>query len=585
MLGAVLRGVDLTETIFEGVSLRGVDLRGASLLRHVSTVPRSTGAPRQGDFFEPASWRRPGRGRSSPAPTSRRRTSRRPTSRRHVHGRLPRRRRPHLGGADGRRSHAHQGADRKVAGADLRGPSCFSPTSPASISASASSRAPRSPRPCWCPRRPRRSSSPTASSNAPRSTTPTSSAPCSVVSRPPARAARCEAHPGVARRRIVMPFADARGPRSTAPTSRMRSSIRGSSTERPSARPTSRGEPAGRAAVSGRSLGVDAGQADFTSADLSSANLDHAVLVDATFERANLHKTRLPTPRARGRRCAGEEDGRGEDQGGAVSTPSSCRGERWRPRRRGRARCARRPIGSTAAAKVRPLRVVRTSTGASAVGGGRRDRRARSERRHHRALRRRHRRSAHRVAARRPHVRRRRQVRLVAGTDVELAAPGTIATTRARERAHRRGHLNAERIAVRASELSTVVGKWELRAQRLVEQVVDAYRDVDGLLQTRAGRCAPSSKGPIDCSRSGPTSSRARQRHRRKASAARMMPELQDGRHVQWACPTCARSLAPPAPPIPLPFPTSVRLPMALQTSPKVKIMNMDAVVLNSQIR
>ena len=81
------------------------------------------------------------------------------------------------------------------------------------------------------------------------------------------------------------------------------------------------------------------------------------------------------------------------------------------------------------------------------------------------------------------------KVKLVAGTDVELAAPGAIATTSARVSVHTtEADVNAERIGVRAAELATLVGKWELRAQRLVEQVVDAYRDVDGLLQTRAGR-------------------------------------------------------------------------------------------------
>lgn len=81
------------------------------------------------------------------------------------------------------------------------------------------------------------------------------------------------------------------------------------------------------------------------------------------------------------------------------------------------------------------------------------------------------------------------KVKIVAGTDVEIEAPGTIGTTSARVSVHTgEGDLNAERLSVRASELVTLVGKWELRAQRLVERVVDAYRDVDGLLQTRAGR-------------------------------------------------------------------------------------------------
>jgi len=81
------------------------------------------------------------------------------------------------------------------------------------------------------------------------------------------------------------------------------------------------------------------------------------------------------------------------------------------------------------------------------------------------------------------------KVKLAAGTDVELEASGTIATTSSRVSVHTgEGEVNAERLGVRAAELATLVGKWELRAQRLVEQVVDAYRDVDGLLQTRAGR-------------------------------------------------------------------------------------------------
>jgi hypothetical protein len=44
------------------------------------------------------------------------------------------------------------------------------------------------------------------------------------------------------------------------------------------------------------------------------------------------------------------------------------------------------------------------------------------------------------------------------------------------------------RVIIEARELVHNVGKWELRAQRLVERVVDAYRDASGIAETRSGR-------------------------------------------------------------------------------------------------
>jgi hypothetical protein len=44
------------------------------------------------------------------------------------------------------------------------------------------------------------------------------------------------------------------------------------------------------------------------------------------------------------------------------------------------------------------------------------------------------------------------------------------------------------KIALRANELECVAGKIELRADRIFERARDVYRDVEGLLQTRAER-------------------------------------------------------------------------------------------------
>src|SRR5436309_2643727 len=63
-----------------------------------------------------------------------------------------------------------------------------------------------------------------------------------------------------------------------------------------------------------------------------------------------------------------------------------------------------------------------------------------------------------------------------------------------------------------------------------------------------------------------------------------MMPATSKGGGVVFAMPDVCKVPAPPAPPIPVPFPNTAQVPMALATSMKVKIMNMDAVVLNSKI-
>lgn len=58
--------------------------------------------------------------------------------------------------------------------------------------------------------------------------------------------------------------------------------------------------------------------------------------------------------------------------------------------------------------------------------------------------------------------------------------------------------LSGERVIIRGNEASIEVGKLEVRAARLVERVFEAYREVDELLQTRAGRVRTLVRGALD---------------------------------------------------------------------------------------
>jgi hypothetical protein len=58
--------------------------------------------------------------------------------------------------------------------------------------------------------------------------------------------------------------------------------------------------------------------------------------------------------------------------------------------------------------------------------------------------------------------------------------------------------LSGERVIIRGAEASIEVGKLEVTAARLVERVFEAYRDVDSLLQTRAGRMRTLVRGALD---------------------------------------------------------------------------------------
>jgi len=75
------------------------------------------------------------------------------------------------------------------------------------------------------------------------------------------------------------------------------------------------------------------------------------------------------------------------------------------------------------------------------------------------------------------------ELRIAAPRDLRLAAPAGRVIVEGASIAMKSGDL-----AVDASSASFAVGQWELRAGRLVERVTDAFRSVDGLLETRAGR-------------------------------------------------------------------------------------------------
>lgn len=76
-------------------------------------------------------------------------------------------------------------------------------------------------------------------------------------------------------------------------------------------------------------------------------------------------------------------------------------------------------------------------------------------------------------------------VRITAITgDLTLSAPrGRVVIEAAAD-----VEMSASRLLQRCETIVTAVGRWELRAQRVVETAGDVYRQVDGVIQTRAGR-------------------------------------------------------------------------------------------------
>ena len=67
---------------------------------------------------------------------------------------------------------------------------------------------------------------------------------------------------------------------------------------------------------------------------------------------------------------------------------------------------------------------------------------------------------------------------------LELSAPEKLTL----HMPHGRVAIEAETLSVRAAAAEWAVGQWELRAERVVERARDAFRTVEGLLETRAHR-------------------------------------------------------------------------------------------------
>lgn len=67
------------------------------------------------------------------------------------------------------------------------------------------------------------------------------------------------------------------------------------------------------------------------------------------------------------------------------------------------------------------------------------------------------------------------RVVIQAGTDIELGATGEVA-------------VKAERLLTRVRVLAQHAERLEVSAGRIIERAREAYRDVEGLLQSRAGR-------------------------------------------------------------------------------------------------
>jgi len=94
------------------------------------------------------------------------------------------------------------------------------------------------------------------------------------------------------------------------------------------------------------------------------------------------------------------------------------------------------------------------------------------------------------------HLRTSGRLRLEAGGDLELASGGTArleasaleATTHRASLDTREAHLRAEGSRVDATTHVVQVGKLEVSAQRLIETAGEVFREVEGLLQQRAGR-------------------------------------------------------------------------------------------------
>ncbi|XXX80606.1 DUF3540 domain-containing protein [Sorangium sp. So ce134] len=77
---------------------------------------------------------------------------------------------------------------------------------------------------------------------------------------------------------------------------------------------------------------------------------------------------------------------------------------------------------------------------------------------------------------------------VVERTGVRVAAPAVDVTSDRASLHATEATVLAERIATTAAQIASTAGRMEIQAERLIERARDAYREVDGLLQTRARR-------------------------------------------------------------------------------------------------
>jgi len=71
---------------------------------------------------------------------------------------------------------------------------------------------------------------------------------------------------------------------------------------------------------------------------------------------------------------------------------------------------------------------------------------------------------------------------------IRASADELAVVTRRSELATGEATVLARKITTKATEIATVVQRYELTARRIVEKSKEAFRDVQGLLQTKAGR-------------------------------------------------------------------------------------------------
>jgi hypothetical protein len=94
---------------------------------------------------------------------------------------------------------------------------------------------------------------------------------------------------------------------------------------------------------------------------------------------------------------------------------------------------------------------------------------------------------------------------ITASADLRLSAPAGRVSLEARDgielatsNGGARLDLADQRVSLRATEADVDVGAWTMRAGRVVERLGDAYRTVDGLVETRAKRLRTLVAGTLE---------------------------------------------------------------------------------------